>query len=226
MFSIVIPLLNEEANIINLVDEINVKLDKYNDFEIILINDGSTDKTYNIINTINSKKIKIINNLKTKGQSYSISQGIKKSINKIIVTIDGDGQNDPSDIPNLLKFFLKHDEVKLVGGIRSNRKDNIIKITSSKIANFVRSRILKDGCKDTGCSLKIFDKEIFLSFPFFDGIHRFLPALFKGYGYKTNFLNVNHRKRKHGKSKYGTINRLINGIKDMNKVRRILKHKN
>jgi len=225
MFSIVIPLLNEQANISNLIDEINIKLDNYKEFEIILINDGSTDNTSNIINKIKNKKIKIINNSTTKGQSYSIKEGIKKSINKIIVTIDGDGQNDPSDIPNLLKIFSEHDDIKLVGGIRSKRKDNIIKIVSSKIANFVRSRILKDECKDTGCSLKVFDKEIFLSFPFFDGIHRFLPALFKGYGYKTNFLNVNHRKRKYGKSKYGTINRLINGIIDMNKVRRILKHK-
>ena len=96
---------------------------------------------------------------------------------------------------------------------------------SSKIANIIRSRILKDQCKDTGCSLKVFNKKIFLSFPYFNGIHRFLPALFKGYGYKTVFIDVNHRSRKFGMSKYGTMNRLFRGIRDIIKVNKILKNK-
>ena len=133
-------------------------------------------------------------------------------------------QNNPSDIPKMLSIFYQ-DNYKLVGGIRKNRKDNFFKIFSSYAANFIRRLILKDDCNDTGCSLKIFDREIFLMFPFFDGIHRFLPALFKGFGYKTVFIEVNHRKRHKGISKYGTISRLLWGIRDIYKVLKILKNK-
>jgi len=225
MFSIVIPLFNEEKNITPLIDEIADSISIYNNYEIILINDASTDKTLNTIKKIKNSSVKVINNLINKGQSYSIHKGIEYSKNNIIITIDGDGQNDPNDIPKLLEIYISNSEIKLIGGIRKNRKDTIIKKISSKIANSIRSIILKDNCKDTGCSLKVFDKKIFLSFPYFDGIHRFLPALFKGYGYKTKFINVNHRTRKYGVSKYGTINRLIIGIRDILKVNRMLKNK-
>ena len=130
---------------------------------------------------------KIINNQLNLGQSYSILSGIKQSKYNIIVTLDGDGQNNPYDIPKLLEFYNKSNDVYLVGGIRSKRKDNLIKIISSRIANYVRSKFLEDGCTDTGCSLKVFDKNIFLQFEYFNGIHRFLPALFNGFGYKTFF---------------------------------------
>ena len=113
-----------------------------------------------------------------------------------------------------------------MGGIRKMRKDSIIKKLSSKFANKIRKYILDDDCDDTGCSLKVFDKEIFLSFIFFDGIHRFLPALFKGYGYMTRFVNVNHRPREYGFSKYGTTKRLIKGIKDLYMVYKDLKKRN
>ena len=112
----------------------------------------------------------------------------------------------------------------MVGGIRNKRIDNFTKIISSKIANSIRKFILNDDCIDTGCGLKVFDKKVFLTLPFFDGIHRFLPALFSGYGYKTYFINVNHRKRKYGISKYGTMKRLFKGIKDLIKVNNILKN--
>ena len=131
-----------------------------------------------------------------------------------------------SSRPMVTRFnFNDNQDVKLIGGIRRNRKDNFTKIISSKIANFIRSRILRDECEDTGCALKVFDKTIFLSFPFFNGVHRFLPALFKGYGHKTLFVDVNHRKRNHGRSKYGTMNRLFAGIRDILKVNKILKTK-
>ncbi len=223
MFSIVIPLFNESQNIEILIEEINLSLNEFKNFEIILVNDESTDNTLNIIKNIKNKKIKILNNKINKGQSFSIHEGIKNSLNNIIVTIDGDGQNDPADIPKLIDSYLQNENIKLVGGIRLKRKDKYIKIISSKIANFVRSRILNDKCSDTGCSLKVFNRDIFLSFPYFDGIHRFLPALFKGYGHETKFIEVNHRIRKYGKSNYGTIDRLIRGIKDINKVKGILK---
>ena len=111
----------------------------------------------------------------------------------------------------------------MVGGIRFRRKDNLIKIFSSKVANSIRSKILKDNCPDTGCSLKVFDKHVFMQFPFFNGIHRFLPALFKGFGKQTYFINVDHRFRIHGHSKYGTFLRLFRGIKDLIRVAIILK---
>ena len=164
--------------------------------------------------------ILIKNNL---GQSYSIQKGINNSVNDIIVTIDGDGQNDPKDIIKLYDIYMAKENLKLVGGIRKKRKDKFIKKISSKIANFIRSRVLNDNCKDTGCSLKIFSKKIFIQFEYFDGIHRFLPALFNGYGYDNIYIDVNHRKRIKGYSKYGIWDRLFKGIKDLIKVREMIK---
>ena len=123
----------------------------------------------------------------------------------------------------MLSMYLSNPSVKLLGGIRAKRKDNFIKILSSKIANNIRSFLLNDNCLDTGCALKIFDKHIFLEFPYFNGLHRFLPALFKGFGYKTVFFTVDHRLRKHGKSNYGTFKRLLAGIRDIIKVALIIK---
>ncbi len=223
MFSIIIPLFNESENIKFLLKEIQKNLTQFPDYEIILVNDASSDDTKNVIKKINNKSIKLYNNIKNEGQSFSLFKGIKKSKNEIIITIDGDGQNDPADIPKLLNSYLSNDKIMLVGGIRINRKDSLIKIFSSKIANYVRSRILNDNCSDTGCSLKVFNRDIFFNFPYFDGMHRFLPALYKGYGYKTKFINVNHRPRKYGVSKYGTLSRLIFGIRDIIKVVNILK---
>ena len=202
MFSIVVPLFNEEQNIEPLVEEIEKNLLKYSNYEIILVNDASTDKSSEVIKKIKNNSIRIINNLENKGQSFSIHKGVLNTSYEIIITLDRDGQNDPKDIPKLLDFYILNDHLKLVGGERHKRKDSLIKILSSKIANFVRRKILDDDCRDTGCSLKVFNKTIFLNFPYFDGIHRFLPALFKGYGHKTIFFNVNHRQRKYGISKY------------------------
>ena len=225
MFSVVIPLYNEEENINPLINEIVYHLDTYKNYEIILVNDASTDNTENNIKKLNIKNLKILKNHTNSGQSFSIHRGVLNSFYDTIVTIDGDGQNNPSDIPVLLDQFFNNDEIKLIGGIRIKRQDNFIKIYSSKIANSIRSRILNDDCKDTGCSLKVFNKNIFLEFPYFDGIHRFLPSLFKGFGYKTIFLPVKHRGRKFGQSKYGTFNRLFKGIRDIIKVYKIINKK-
>ena len=222
MFSVVIPIYNEEDNLSLLIKEIKSSLQDFINYELIIVNDCSTDNSLKILE--NEKKFfnfKILNNKKNFGQSYSILLGIKNSKHNIIITLDGDGQNNPNDIPHLLKFYNENNDIFLVGGIRIKRKDSFIKIISSRIANFVRSKFLKDECIDTGCSLKVFDKNIFLNFEYFDGIHRFLPALFIGFGHKTAFLNVDHRHRKYGKSKYGTFFRLFNGFKDMMKVKKI-----
>lgn len=225
MFSVVIPLFNENENIKLLLEEINNNLKDFKNYEIILIDDASTDNTLEVIKKIKNKSYKILINETNRGQSFSIHKGIKNALNKIIVTIDGDGQNDPADIPKLLNIYFTNSEIKLVGGIRIKRKDSYIKIISSRIANSIRSKILNDQCQDTGCSLKVFDKDIFLNFPYFNGIHRFLPALFNGYGHTTKFIEVNHRKRKYGTSKYGTINRLFIGVIDIFKVMKIIKNK-
>ena len=225
-FSIVVPVYNESENIISLINEIySQEFQKYN-FETIFVDDKSEDNTLELLQSINKKNFKFITNKKNFGQSFSIYRGIQIAKYKTIVTLDGDGQNNPIDIPKLLDLYFKRNDVQLVGGIRKKRRDNIIKIISSKIANQIRSRILNDNCLDTGCSLKIFNKKIFCDFPFFNGIHRFLPALFKGYGYNTMFVDVSHRKRKYGLSKYGTIDRLIRGILDIIKVAKIIRNKN
>ena len=225
MFSIVIPVFNEAENINLLLDEIKSNLISH-DYEIIYINDSSTDNTLEILNSHKTKNnILILNNKSNKGQSYSIHKGVLNSKYDIIVTIDGDCQNNPADISKLLETYLSNDEVKLVGGIRKKRKDSYVKIITSKIANYFRSMILNDHCPDTGCSLKVFDKKIFLKFQYFNGIHRFLPSLFEGFGYKSIYVNVDHRPRISGKSKYGTFNRLFRGIRDIIKVFYILKIK-
>ncbi len=225
-FSIIIPVYNEALNIVPLLKLINEYLKNYQK-EIIVVNDCSTDKTFHELNNLQKNFLfKIISHQKNLGQSYAIRTGVLNSNFKTIVTIDGDGQNDPKDIEKLVNLYFNYEDIKLVAGIRFNRKDNIVKIVSSKIANKIRMVILKDNCPDTGCSLKVFDKEIFLSFPFFNGIHRFLPALFIGYGFKTEYLNVSHNPRKYGKSKYGTIDRMLRGIRDIFKVKNIIKLKN
>ena len=226
MISIIIPIYNEEKNIKNLIEEIFSTNLKY-EFEIILVNDCSSDNSKKICeNFLSNKNFFLINNDVNIGQSKSIFTGIKESKFKIICTLDGDGQNDPKDIPKLFEIYKKNLDVNLVSGIRVNRKDSYIKKISSILANKIRRKILNDDCDDTGCSLKVFNKEIFLSFPFFDGIHRFLPALFKGYRYKCLFIIVNHRNRKFGKSNYGTFGRLFKGIIDIYRVKKIIQKRN
>ena len=222
-FSIIIPIYNEEENISKLIKKIyNILENNYN-FEIIVVDDCSNDSSLLILkNFVFKKNFKIVVNKKNYGQSYSISKGIKSSKYETVVTIDGDGQNNPADIPEMLKIFFSDQNIDLLGGIRHRRKDLFIKLISSKIANYIRNMILRDGCKDTGCSLKIFKKRIFLTFPYFDGIHRFLPALFNGFGYKTLYIPVDHRNRIGGISKYGTLDRLFKGIKDIIRVRNII----
>ena len=227
--SIVIPIFNESENITSLVSEIELAMKNTSySYELILVNDASTDDTRDVLSKIYKKhnfNIKILNNLKNIGQSFSIIKGIKSSKSQTIVTLDGDGQNNPNDIPKLIQEYNKDKDLLLVGGIRLNRKDNFLKKISSKIANKIRMLILKDNCEDTGCSLKIFDKNIFLQFPEFNSIHRFIPALFSGYNKKTKFIPVDHRKRIYGKSNYGTFKRLFQGINDIIKVRNIIKYK-
>lgn len=229
-FTIVVPLYNEAENVENLINEIYsvFKVYKPIEYEIILVNDASNDNTPEILNSLEKKyqNLKTINNKKNVGQSFSLINGIKSSKFNTIVTLDGDCQNNPADIPKLLKKYNSDNDIGLVGGLRLKRKDTIIKKISSKIANKVRKIILNDKCDDTGCSLKVFDKKIFIKLPEFEGLHRFMPALFNGYGCKTFFIPVDHRARLFGKSNYGTFGRLYRGIIDMIRVLKILKNLN
>ena len=227
-FSIVIPAYNEEDNIPLLLDQIfnSLKETQYN-YEVIIVDDNSTDNTYTaFLQNLNIKNKKIIRNNKNYGQSKSILFGIQKASHENIVTLDADLQNDPLDIIKLAKCYFNSNEYKMVAGIRTIRRDSYLKILSSKIANKVRAFILKDNCPDTGCSLKIFKKKIFLNFKFFDGIHRFLPALFIGNNFKIKYIDVNHRHRINGISKYGTVSRMIWGIRDIFKVKMMISKAN
>lgn len=228
--SIIIPLFNEEDNIKILIKDLVDSIQNNFIFQLIFIDDGSTDNSKKVLNEIKSQNkfdVKIIHLNENRGQSFAIKTGIENAKYDDIVTIDADLQNNPADIIKLANFYFKNmDKYSLVGGIRKKRKDSLVKIYSSKIANKVRKIILNDNCDDTGCSLKVFKKNIFLSFPFFNGIHRFLPAMFKGYGYNTFFLGVDHRYRIYGVSKYGVSNRLFRGIRDIIKVKIILSKKN
>jgi len=224
--SIVIPIYNEEKNIFKLFHELKevIEEDTNHNFEIIFVNDFSMDNSLTILNQLknNNNDLNIINNIKNLGQSRSINIGIKNSKYNNIITMDGDGQNNPKDLKMIIhSYFTKN--VDLVSGIRKIRKDTIVKKISSKIANKIRSSILKDNCTDTGCSLKMFKKEVFLLFPFFDGIHRFIPSLFSGYNKKIIYVDVDHRAREFGQSNYGTFIRLIKGIRDLIKVFLIIK---
>ncbi len=226
-FSIVVPAFNEQENIPVLLDEISnsLKETQYS-YEVIIVDDHSRDNTFSIsTNYLKIENKKIIRNLKQSGQSKSILIGIQEASFKNIVTIDADLQNDPKDIIKLAELYFKNKDYKMVAGIRMKRMDSYIKIISSKIANTIRSFILKDNCPDTGCSLKIFEKNIFLSFKFFNGIHRFLPALFIGNNHKVMYVNVNHRPRLKGISNYGTLSRLFWGIKDIIRVKIMISYK-
>ncbi len=224
-FSIVIPVFNEEENIINLLKEIKKNLIKFlNQFEIIVVDDCSIDNTYEIVKNFDNKlKVRLFKNNKNFGQSYSILKGVRESENNVIVTLDGDGQNDPADILNLISIYNKDKNISLVSGIRVKRRDNFIKILSSKVANSIRSHILKDGCIDTGCSLKVFDKKTFMQIPSFNGLHRFIPAFFVAFNKTVHYEKVNHRPRIKGYSKYGTFDRLYRGIIDLYKVSKMIK---
>tara|TARA_B100001964_G_C14149116_1_gene561164 strand:+ start:487 stop:1245 length:759 start_codon:yes stop_codon:yes gene_type:complete len=224
--SIIIPVYNEVRNIPILLNEINIVIRTIGcltDYEIILIDDYSSDGSRLLIKEIDDIKVSKLFNSSNKGQSYCFHKGIKSSKFDIIITLDSDLQNNPNDIPRMLRLYISDTNIKLLGGLRTKRKDSLIKIVSSRLANKIRSFLLDDDCLDTGCSLKVFDKFVFLQFPFFNGMHRFLPALFKGYGSKTVFLSVDHRYRRFGNSKYGTILRLLSGVRDIIKVALIIK---
>ena len=219
--SLVVPVHNEEDNIEPLLAEIQVALSGF-EYEIIYVDDGSTDST--LLRLQNSAKaipcLRVVRHERSCGQSTAVLTGVRHASATWIATLDGDGQNDPANIPKMLaeaKLGSGTDEKPLmcVCGYRRTRRDTWLKRLSSRIANQVRSALLKDDTPDTGCGLKVFSREAFLALPYFDHMHRFLPALFLRSGGAIISVEVNHRERTRGVSKYGLFNRLWVGIVDI-----------
>jgi dolichol-phosphate mannosyltransferase len=216
--SIVIPAYNEAENIGTLISEIK-QLELNSVYEIIIVDDASSDDTYASTLTLKAAvpELRIIQHESTYGQSAAVATGVAHADGELIVTMDGDGQNNPADIPRLINALLssKNANLRMVAGFRKKRDDPPWRIISSKIANSVRSFFLRDQTPDTGCGLKVFYRSAFISLPFFDHMHRFLPALIQMQGGDVISVEVSHRARIHGTSKYGTLNRLWVGIIDI-----------
>jgi dolichol-phosphate mannosyltransferase len=213
--SVVVPVRNEQGNVAGLIAEIDSAL-KHMTHEIIYVDDGSTDDTYSQLKSLQTQftQLKIVRHAHSCGQSTAVRTGVKSAQYAWVATLDGDGQNDPADIPKLITAVV--DGVDLIGGNRrASRRDTWIKRMSSVIANTVRANMLRDNTPDTGCGLKLFKRDAFLDLPYFDHMHRFLPALIKRRGGKIVSVPVAHRNREHGKSNYGTIDRLLVGIVDL-----------
>ena len=215
--SIIVPVFNEEENVPILQSELRAALSGL-DHEIVFVDDGSVDRTVEQIET--APNIRVIRFEKNTGQSAAIYAGLQAARGATAVLIDGDLQNDPADIPRLLAEVARGADV--VCGYRVKRKDTVLKRLTSRIANAVRSRFTKDGVRDTGCTLKAMRRECVSALVPFKGMHRFIPALIKGAGYRLVEIPVNHRPRRFGESKYGLGNRALRATIDMFGVRWLL----
>jgi dolichol-phosphate mannosyltransferase len=218
--SVVVPVYNEAENIRPLIAEIRAALDGVLDYELIYVDDGSTDATVQRLRAVRESypRLRILRHQQCCGQSMAVLCGVQNARAKWIATLDGDGQNDPADILKLLSLVNdpgRPENLHMVCGRRRKRQDSWLKKFSSRVANAVRSRLLKDNTPDTGCGLKLFSREAFLALPQFDHMHRFLPALIQRNGGQASYIEVNHRHRVLGTSKYGVSNRLWVGIVDM-----------
>jgi dolichol-phosphate mannosyltransferase len=219
--SVVVPVHNEAGNIVSLIEEIVNAMSTANAYEIIYVDDGSNDQTNAVLKQAlrDFNALRVIRHEQSCGQSTAIYTGVKAAKYPWIATLDGDGQNDPADIPRLYEALIRERETAtnlwMVAGWRNKRYDSAWRLFSSKVANGVRSRLLGDNTPDTGCGLKIFSRESFLELPYFDHMHRFLPALVLRAGGHVISVPVNHRSRTTGYSKYGTLDRLWAGITDM-----------
>ncbi len=216
--SIVVPVRNEANNIAPLIEEIAAALDGRWDYEIVYVDDGSTDATAERLTAIMAERdtVRQIRHEKSSGQSAAVRTGVRAARGVIVATLDGDGQNDPQFLPELIMAIEKGEgRIGLAAGQRVGRKDTGFKKFQSRVANKVRSRVLSDGTRDTGCGLKAFRREVFLSLPYFDGLHRFLPALVRREGYDIAYVDVTDRPRRSGVSNYGFFDRLWIGIIDL-----------
>lgn len=222
LFSVVAPMLNEAENVETMAREIARACTPVGPFEAIFVNDGSTDDTSQKIEKLRDEFpwLREVRHASSCGQSAAVRSGVIAARAPFICTIDGDGQNPPAEIPNLVRFFLDdHDGIGLVAGQRVARQDTQSKKIASRLANRLRGWMLNDDTRDTGCGLKAFPRDLFLQLPFFDHIHRYLPALVKREGYRIELIDVSHRARGAGRSKYTNFGRAVVGIQDLLGVR-------
>jgi dolichol-phosphate mannosyltransferase len=216
--SIVVPVRNEADNIVPLIDEIAAALDGRWAYEIVYVNDGSTDATAERLAAVMKQRsnLRQLRHAASTGQSAAVRSGVRAARGAIVATLDGDGQNNPVFLPDLIAAIENGgDRLGLAAGQRIGRKDTGFKKLQSRIANGVRNAILRDGTRDTGCGLKAFRREVFLMMPYFDGLHRFLPALVRREGYGIAYVDVIDRPRRSGVSNYGFFDRLWIGIIDL-----------
>lgn len=219
--SVVVPVLNEEANIAPLVAEIVTALRGRMAFEIVYVDDASTDASLAALRAARAQcpELRILHHRERAGQSAAIRTGVRAARGAWIATLDGDGQNDPADIAKLLAARTEAPaSVGLFAGWRVERRDPGAKRWASRIANAIRARLLRDATPDTGCGLKLFERELFLELPWFDHMHRFLPALVQRAGREVRSIPVGHRPRVAGSSKYGNLQRALVGISDLRGV--------
>ena len=216
--SVVVPVRNEAENVAPLAEEIAASLTGRWSFEILFVNDGSTDDTALALGRLMTERpwVRQINHAMSCGQSAAVRTGVAAARAPLVVTLDGDGQNDPSFIPALVRALeTGGTRIGLAAGQRVGRRASGFKRLQSRIANGVRGAILRDGTRDTGCGLKAFRRDTFLALPYFDALHRFLPALVKRDGYEVAYIEVIDRPRRHGRSNYGLWDRLWVGILDL-----------
>ena len=220
--SVVVPVKDEADNIVPLAREIAHALAGQGESEIIFVDDGSRDGTPAALKALKGEiaTLRVISHAENAGQSRAIRTGVRAARGEIVVTLDGDGQNDPADIPKLLEMMRRGEaSLGMVSGVRAKRRDTASRRLASRLANGLRQAMLHDGAVDTGCGLKAFKREVFLALPYFDHLHRFLITMMIREGYKVQFVAVNHRPRLHGQSKYTNLNRALVGIDDLLGVR-------
>ena len=216
--SVVVPVYNERDNIAPLVAEIVAALRGRVDFEIVYVDDASSDDSRDVLRRLKdtTPELRVIGHLRQCGQSTAIRNGVKAARGAWIATLDGDGQNDPADILKLLAARqAASPQVRLFAGWRTERKDTASKRWASRWANRIRQSLLRDDTPDTGCGIKLFDRAAFLDLPYFDHMHRYLPALMQRAGWKTLSVPVSHRSRGSGQSKYTNLGRALVGIRDL-----------
>jgi dolichol-phosphate mannosyltransferase len=224
--SVVVPVHNERDNIVPLLTEIAAALRGKADFEIVYVDDASKDDSLAVLTAAKAQfpELRVLRHLAQSGQSTAVRTGVKAARGVWIATLDGDGQNDPADIPKLLAMRGEAPSgIKLFAGWRVNRQDSGSKRWASKWANAIRSRMLRDNTPDTGCGIKLFERAAFMDLPYFDHMHRYLPALMLRAGWQVKSVPVNHRPRGAGQSKYNNLNRALVGIADLRGVAWLIK---
>ena len=227
--SIVIPAKNEAGNIGQLVDDITSACAPHADHEIIVVDDGSDDGTGDVLLSLmrDRPNLRVLRHDRSGGQSAAVHSGVRAARSDVICTLDGDGQNPPAELPKLFQPLLQvgSEKVGIVAGQRVGRRDTLSKRLASRFANGLRGWLLQDGTRDTGCGLKAFRREAYLALPYFDHMHRYLPALFSRDGWEVRHVDVSHRARQAGKSNYNNLQRGLVGAVDLFGVMWLIRRK-